>query len=53
MVHESLNEKSKENTTHVGTGIISEDQQLAYELRNPINRKFKIRKVYLSYQDNI
>ena len=45
MVYEYFNEKSKETTTHVGAGTISEDQKLAYKLRKPINKKFQMRKV--------
>ena len=39
-----------------GTGIkneIKENQQLAKELHKPIIRKFKKRKVYSSFKDNI
>ena len=39
--------------TRTGTGIISENQQLANELHRPIIWKFKTRKIYLSYLDNI
>ena len=45
MVYKYLNEKSKETTTHVGAGTISEDQKLTYELRKPINKTFQMRKV--------
>ena len=39
-----------------GSGIeneIKENQQLANELHKPINRKFKKRKVYSSFKENI
>ena len=37
-----------------GIGIINEpNYQLANELRKPIIRKFKKRKVYSSFKDNI
>ena len=39
-----------------GTGIkndIEKNQQLANELHKPIIRKFKKRKVYASFKDNI
>ena len=50
MVHKFFNEKSKES------GIkneIKKNQQLANELHKPIIRKFKKRKVYSSFKDNI
>ena len=37
--------KSRDTTTYTGTGIISENRQLANELHRPINRKFKKRKI--------
>ena len=50
MVYKFFDKKSK------GTGIkkdIGENQQLANELHKPIIRKFKKRKVYSSFRDNI
>ena len=50
MVYKSFDKKSK------GAGIkneIKENHQLANELHKPIIRKFKKRKVYSSYKDNI
>ena len=50
MVYKFLNKKSK------GAGIknkIKENQQLANELHKPFIRKFKKRKVYSSFKDNI
>ena len=50
MVYKFLDKKSK------GTGIkneMKENQQLANELHKPIIRKFKDRKVYSSFKDNI
>ena len=35
------------------SGIIKENQQLANELHKPIIKKFKRRKVYYSFKDNI
>ena len=50
MVYKFLDKKSK------GTGIkneMKENRQLANELHKPIIRKFKDRKVYSSFKDNI
>ena len=50
MVYKFLDKKSK------GSGIkneIKENQQLANELHTLITRKFKKRKVYSSFKDNI
>ena len=50
MVYKFFDKKSK------GAGIkneIKENQQLANELHKPILRKFKKRKVYSSFKDNI
>ena len=50
MVYKFFDKKSK------GSGIkneIKENQQLANELHKPIIRKFKKRKVYSSFKDNI
>ena len=49
-VYKLLDKKSK------GSGIkneIKENQQLANEIHNPIIRKFKKRKVYPSFKDNV
>ena len=50
MVSKFFDKKSK------GSGIINEikeNQQLANELHKPIIRKFKKRKVYSSFKDNV
>ena len=50
MVYKVFDKKSK------GAGFkneIKENQQLAEELHKPINRKFKKRKVYSAFKDNI
>ena len=50
MVYKLFDKKSK------GTGIkneIKENQQLAHEIHKPIIRKFKKRKAYSSFKDNI
>ena len=48
MVHKFFDKKSK------GSGIINKpNYQLANELHKPIIRKFKKRKVYSSFRDNI
>ena len=48
MVYNFFDEKSK------GRGVINEpNYQLANELHKPIIRKFKKRKVYSSFRDNI
>ena len=50
MVSKFFDKKSK------GSGIkneIKENQQLANELHKPIIRKFKKRKVYSSFKDNV
>ena len=47
-VYKFFDEKSK------GSGIINEpNYQLANELHKPITRKFKKRKIYSSFRDNI
>ena len=38
---------------HVNTKLISQNEQLADELHKPIIRKFKKRKVYSAFKDNI
>ena len=45
--------KSAGTFTHTGTGINFEKQQLADELQKPTIRKFKNRKIYSSFKDNI
>ena len=50
MVYKFFDKKSK------GSGIkneIKQNQQLANELHKPINRKFKKRKMYSSFKNNI
>ena len=48
MVHKFFDKKSK------GSGIVNEpNYQLANELHKPIIRRFKKRKVYSSFRDNI
>ena len=47
MVYKFFDKKSK------GSGINKENQELANELHEPIIRKFKKRKVYSSFKDNI
>ena len=47
MVYQFFDKKSK------GSGINKLNYQLASELHKPIIRKFKKRKVYLSFKDNI
>ena len=47
MVHLFFDKKSK------GSGINEPNYQLANELHKPIIRKFKKRKVYSSFRDNI
>ena len=48
MVYKFLNKKSK------GSGIVNEpNYQLANELHKPTIRKFKKRKLYSSFRDNI
>ena len=50
MVYKFFDKKSK------GTGVknkIKQNQQLAYKVHKPIIRKFKKRKVYSSFKDNI
>ena len=47
MVYKFFDKKSS------GSGITNENYQLANELHKPIIRKFKKRKVYSSFRDNI
>ena len=55
MVYKFFDEKSGDiQLTHTGVGIgISENQQIANELHQPIIRKFEKWKVHSSYRDNI
>ena len=54
MVYKLFNKKSKgSGVKHVNTKLIPQDQQLAEELHQPIIRKFKKRKVYSAFKDNI
>ena len=46
MVYKLFNEKS--SATHKGTGINSENRQLAEELQKPVIRRFSKRKLYSS-----
>ena len=46
-------DKSSAASTHKGTGINSENQQLVEELHKPIIRKFGKRKVYSSFKDKV
>ena len=50
MVYRFFDKKAKGNSIKNET---KENQQLANELHKPIIRKFKKRKVYSSFQDNI
>lgn len=45
--------KSRNTTTHTGTGIGSQNQQLTNELHRAITKKFKKCKIYCSFRDNI
>ena len=49
MVYKFFDKKSKKSK---GSGL-KENKQLANELHKPIIRKFKKRKVYSSFKDNI
>ena len=48
-----FDKKTKEVTGYIGIEIISEDQQMANKLHRPITIKFKKRKLYSSFRDNI
>ena len=52
MVYNYFDKKAGDTSTHAGTEI-SENQQLANELRRPITRKFKDYKIYSSFTYNI
>ena len=41
MVYKCFDKQSRDITTHTGTRIISNDQQLANELHRPITRKLR------------
>ena len=54
MVYNFFDKKSSSLNKFSGSGIINEpNYQLANELHKPIIRKFKKRKVYSSFRDNI
>ena len=53
MVYKFFDAKSTDSADHTGTRYIHADQQLTNKLHRPINTKFKTRKVYSSYQENI
>ena len=54
MVYKCFDTKSTSLDKSIGSGIINEpNYQLANELHKPIIRKFKKRKVYSSFRDNI
>ena len=54
MVYKSFDKKSASLDKSSGSGIANEpNYQLANELHKPINKKFKKRKVYSSFRDNI
>ena len=54
MLYKFCDKKSRDTTIHTGAGIeISEDQQLANELHNPITRKCLRCKVNPFYQDDV
>ena len=54
MVYKFFDKKSASLNKSSGSGIVNEpNYQLANELHKPIIRKFKKRKVYASFRDNI
>ena len=54
MVYKFFDKKSALLNKSSGSGIVNEtNYQLANELHKPIIRKFKKRKVYSSFRDNI
>ena len=54
MVYKFFNKKSASLDKSKGSGIINKpNYQLANELHKPVIRKFKKRKVYSSFRDNI
>ena len=53
MVYKFFDKKSTSLDKSKGSGIIEPNYQLTNELHKPIIRKFKKRKVYSSFRDNI
>ena len=54
MVYKFFDKKSKvSGAKHVNTKLIPQNEQLADELHKPIIRKFKKRKAYSAFKDNI
>ena len=54
MVYKFFDKKCKgSGVKHVNTKLIPQNEQLADELHKPIIRKFKKRKVYSAFKDNI
>ena len=59
MIYKFFVKKSRDTNTHEKSGthnyynknIMSEDQQLANELRRPITKNFKKHKIYSSFRD--
>ena len=54
MVYKYFDKKSKgSGAKHVNNKVIPQNEQLADELHKPIIRKFKKRKIYSAFKDNI
>ena len=53
MVYKFFDKKYRDPTTRTGAGIISKEHKLDNELNKPITRKFKKRKVYSSFPNEI
>ena len=54
MVYKFFDEKSKgSGVKHINTKLIPQSQQLAKERHKPITSKFKNRKVYSAFKDNL
>ena len=53
MVYKFFDKKSKGSGLKENQGNFLQHSQLANELHNPIIRKFKKRKVYSSFKDNV
>ena len=53
MVCKRFDKEFRDATTYTETASFSQDQQLANELHNLIVRKFKKRKIYSSFRDNL
>ena len=54
MVYKFFDKKSEgSDAKHVNTKLIPQNEQIADELHKPIIRKFKKRKVYSAFKDNI